>query len=172
MKKRIGSFLCAALLLLANFPASTHATVTRVFSNLPEGTDFDGWIAVTGPGFKGACLSYMLEDIPIKAERLQIAFPSSLEMIEFHEGKIIRYTGLVHGSTSVALKNLRKVTFTPERPPNAIGGNKDRAIMVYSLNADMGDVAPDIEELTLWLNGKQCKLSYSMREKEYILHCK
>lgn len=172
MKNRIGPLLCTALLLLATFPASAHAKVAGIHSSLPEGAAFDDWIVVTGPGFDGACLSYMLENIPIKAERLQIAFPSSLEMVEFHQGKIIRYTGLIHGPTSVDLKNLRKITFTPERTPKAIGGNEDKAIMIYSLNADMGDMAPAIDTLTLWLNGKQCKLKYSMREKEYILRCK
>lgn len=175
MKKCLLSPLCAAFLLLpllASLPTPAHATVTGIFSCPPEGVDFGDWMVVTGPGIDGACLSYMLENIPIKAERLQIAFPSSPEMIEFHQGKIIRYTGMIYGPSSVNLKNIRKVTFTPERPPKSMGGNKDKAIVVYSLNADMGDVAPDIEALTLWLNGKQCKLDYSARKKEYILRCK
>lgn len=174
MKKRIFSLLCAALLLLplVSAPVAAHAKTANIFSIPPEGVDFGDWITVTGPGFDGACYSYMLENIPIKAERLQIAFPSSPEVIELHQGKIIRYTGLIYGPSSVNLKNLRKITFTPERPPKVMGGNKDKAIVVYSLNADMGDVAPDIGALTLWLNGKQCKLHYSAGEKEYTLRCK
>ena len=42
------------------------------------------------------------------------------------------------------LKNIRKVTFTPERQPKTMGGDKDKAIAVYSLNTDMGDEALDI----------------------------
>mgnify|MGYP000018212871 FL=1 len=175
MKKHILSTLCAAFLLLpllVSVPMPAHAAVSKVFSSPPEGSDFGDWVVVTGPGFDGACLSYMLENIPIKAERLQIAFPSSPEMIEFHQGKIIRYTGLIYGPSPVNLKNIRKVTFTPERQPKTMGGDKDKAIAVYSLNTDMGDEALDIEALTLWLNGKKCKLDYSAREKEYILRCK
>lgn len=172
MKKRIGSLLCAAFLLLSLTSLPTPAHARGVFSSPPKGLDFGDWMVVTGPGFDGTCLSYMLENIPIKAKRLQIAFPSSPEMIEFHQGKIIRYTGLIYGPSPVNLKNIRKVTFTPERQPKTMGGDKDKAIAVYSLNTDMGDEALDIEALTLWLNGKKCKLDYSAREKEYILRCK
>ena len=110
MKKHILSTLCAAFLLLpllVSVPMPAHAAVSKVFSSPPEGSDFGDWMVVTGPGFDGACLSYMLENIPIKAERLQIAFPSSPEMIEFHQGKIIRYMGLIYGPSSVNLKNIR-----------------------------------------------------------------
>ena len=175
MKNLILSLLCAAFLLLpllVSVPMPAHAAVSKIFSSPPEGSDFGDWMVVTGPGFDGACLSYMLKNIPIKAERLQIAFPSSPEMIEFHQGKIIRYTGMIYGPSSVNLKNIRKVTFTPERPPKAMGGDQDKAIAVYSLNADMGDMTLDIEALTLWLNGKQCKLDYSAQKKEYTLRCK
>lgn len=174
MKKRIGSFLCAAALLLglANISAVAYAGNLDTPSSAPESPDFDDWIVVTGPGFDGVCLSYMLEGIPIKAERLQVAFPSTMESIELHQGKIIRYTGLIQAPGSQGRKNLRKMAFSLEGPLKAIGGDKDKALMVYALNADMGDELLDIEALTLRLDGKECKLRYSMREKEYMLSCK
>lgn len=174
MKKRIGSFFCAAALLLglANLPGTAYAGNMGTSSSGPENSGFDDWLAVTGPGFAGACLSYMLEGIPIKAERLQIAFPSTMETIELHQGKSIRYTGLIQAPGSQGRKNLRKMAFSLEGPLKAIGGDKDKALMVYALNADMGDEPLDIEALTLRLDGKECKLRYSMGEKEYMLSCK
>ncbi len=174
MKNRIGSFLCAAALLmgLATLPATACAGNMGTSSSGHEDPDFDDWLVVTGRDFAGACLSYMLEGIPIKAERLQIAFPSTMETIELHQGKIIRYTGLIHAPGAQGRKNLRKMAFSPEGTLKAIGGDKDKALMVYALNADMGDEPLDISALTLRLDGKECKLRYSMREKEYMLSCK
>ena len=134
MKNRIGSFLCAAALLmgLANLPATACAGNMGTSSSGHEDPDFDDWLVVTGRDFAGACLSYMLEGIPIKAERLQIAFPSTMETIELHQGKIIRYTGLIHAPGAQGRKNLRKMAFSPEGPLKAIGGDKDKALMVYA----------------------------------------
>ena len=89
-------------------------------------------------------------------------------MIEFHQGKIIRYTDDLWPSP-VNLKNIRKVTFTPERQPKTMGGDKTRRL-------------PSIRSIRIWATAldirlflaqwQKCKLDYSAREKEYILRCK
>lgn len=128
-----------------------------------------------------AFLDQLDSPIPAKTGYMLMALSPS-EHIEFQDGKIIRYISIELSSKSG--QTARKTFFNQDIAPSTSGGGRWDGDEI-SLSFRIFDVTPqkrlvsnhetpkplDVSALTIRTDGRECKVSYLARQKQYSLHC-